>query len=159
MSEKSMSKDTRKNVILLHIAVMCFSCSGVIGQYVQVPAVQVAMGRVICSSLLLLAISLVCKDKLTLDSKKDYGLMILTGVVMAIFMSNAGGAWDNAKKYIEDGNHGGKGSEAHKAAVVGDTVGDPFKDTSGPSINILIKLMTVVSLVFAPLFLSIGGLL
>ena len=75
---------------------------------------------------------------------------------MAIFMSNAGGAWDNAKKYIEDGNHGGKGSEAHKAAVVGDTVGDPFKDTSGPSINILIKLMTVVSLVFAPLFLSIG---
>ena len=73
MSEKSMSKDTRKNVILLHIAVMCFSCSGVIGQYVQVPAVQVAMGRVICSSLLLLAISLVCKDKLTLDSKKDYG--------------------------------------------------------------------------------------
>ena len=88
MSEKSMSKDTRKNVILLHIAVMCFSCSGVIGQYVQVPAVQVAMGRVICSSLLLLAISLVCKDKLTLDSKKDYGLMILTGVVMAIHWSS-----------------------------------------------------------------------
>ena len=84
---------------------------------------------------------------------------LVTGVMMAIFMSNAGGAWDNAKKYIEDGNHGGKGSEAHKAAVVGDTVGDPFKDTSGPSINILIKLMTVVALVFAPLFLSIGGLL
>ena len=84
---------------------------------------------------------------------------LVTGVLMAIFMSNAGGAWDNAKKYIEEGNHGGKGSEAHKAAVVGDTVGDPFKDTSGPSINILIKLMTVVSLVFAPLFLSIGGLL
>ena len=84
---------------------------------------------------------------------------LITGVLMAIFMSNAGGAWDNAKKYIEEGNHGGKGSEAHKAAVVGDTVGDPFKDTSGPSINILIKLMTVVSLVFAPLFLSIGGLL
>ena len=83
---------------------------------------------------------------------------LVTGVLMAIFMSNAGGAWDNAKKYIEEGNHGGKGSEAHKAAVVGDTVGDPFKDTSGPSINILIKLMTVVSLVFAPLFLSIGGL-
>lgn len=84
---------------------------------------------------------------------------LVTGVLMAIFMSNAGGAWDNAKKYIEEGNHGGKGSEAHKAAVVGDTVGDPFKDTSGPSINILIKLMTVVSLVFAPLFLSVGSLL
>ncbi len=84
---------------------------------------------------------------------------LVTGVLMAIFMSNAGGAWDNAKKYIEEGNHGGKGSEAHKAAVVGDTVGDPFKDTSGPSINILIKLMTVVSLVFAPLFLQYGGLL
>ena len=84
---------------------------------------------------------------------------LVTGVLMAIFMSNAGGAWDKAKKYIEEGNHGGKGSEAHKAAVVGDTVGDPFKDTSGPSINILIKLMTVVSLVFAPLFMSIGSLL
>ena len=84
---------------------------------------------------------------------------LVTGVLMAIFMSNAGGAWDNAKKYIESGVYGGKGSESHKAAVVGDTVGDPFKDTSGPSINILIKLMTVVSLVFAPLFLSIGGLL
>ena len=84
---------------------------------------------------------------------------LVTGVLMAIFMSNAGGAWDNAKKYIEEGNHGGKGSEPHKAAVVDDTVGDPFKDTSGPSINILIKLMTVVSLVFAPLFLAIGGLI
>jgi K(+)-stimulated pyrophosphate-energized sodium pump len=84
---------------------------------------------------------------------------LVTGVLMAIFMSNAGGAWDNAKKYIEEGNHGGKGSDAHKAAVVGDTVGDPFKDTSGPSINILIKLMTIVSLVFAPIFLKIGGLL
>ena len=82
-----------------------------------------------------------------------------SGFVLAILMANAGGAWDNAKKYIETGHHGGKGSEAHKAAVVGDTVGDPFKDTSGPSINILIKLMTIVSLVFAPLFLSIGGLL
>lgn len=84
---------------------------------------------------------------------------LVTGVLMAIFMANSGGAWDNAKKYIEEGNYGGKGSEAHKAAVVGDTVGDPFKDTSGPSINILIKLMTVVSLVFAPLFMAIGGLL
>lgn len=78
---------------------------------------------------------------------------LVTGVLLAIFMSNSGGAWDNAKKYIESGHHGGKGSVAHKAAVVGDTVGDPFKDTSGPSINILIKLMTIVALVFAPLFM------
>jgi K(+)-stimulated pyrophosphate-energized sodium pump len=80
------------------------------------------------------------------------GGSLTTGVLLAIFMSNSGGAWDNAKKYIEGGHHGGKGSPSHKAAVVGDTVGDPFKDTSGPSINILIKLMTIVSLVFAPLF-------
>lgn len=84
---------------------------------------------------------------------------LVTGVLMAIFMANSGGAWDNAKKYIEEGNHGGKGSEAHHAAVVGDTVGDPFKDTSGPSLNILIKLMTIVSLVFANLFLNYGGVL
>jgi len=84
---------------------------------------------------------------------------VVTGVLLAIYMSNAGGAWDNAKKYIEGGHNGGKGSEAHKAAVVGDTVGDPFKDTSGPSINILIKLMTVISLVFAPVIVKIGGLL
>ena len=80
------------------------------------------------------------------------GGALSAGVLLAIMMSNAGGAWDNAKKYIEEGNYGGKGSEPHKAAVVGDTVGDPFKDTSGPSINILIKLMTIVSVVFAPLF-------
>jgi len=79
---------------------------------------------------------------------------LVVGVMLAIFMANAGGAWDNAKKYIENGNFGGKGSPAHHAAVVGDTVGDPFKDTSGPSLNILIKLMTVVSLVFLPWFLS-----
>lgn len=83
---------------------------------------------------------------------------LVSGVLMAIFMANAGGAWDNAKKYIEEGHHGGKGSDPHKAAVVGDTVGDPFKDTSGPSINILIKLMAIVSLVFAPLFNKLGGL-
>ena len=79
---------------------------------------------------------------------------LVCGVMMAIFMANAGGAWDNAKKYIEGGEHGGKGSDAHMAAVVGDTVGDPFKDTSGPSLNILVKLMTVVSLVFLPWFVG-----
>jgi K(+)-stimulated pyrophosphate-energized sodium pump len=82
----------------------------------------------------------------------------VTGVLMALFMANAGGAWDNAKKYIEGGAHGGKGSDPHKAAVVGDTVGDPFKDTSGPSLNILIKLMSVVSLVLAPWFVSVHGI-
>lgn len=82
---------------------------------------------------------------------------LAAGVLLAIMMANAGGAWDNAKKYVEEGHYGGKGSETHKATVVGDTVGDPFKDTSGPSINILIKLMTIVAVVFTPLFLSIGG--
>ena len=82
------------------------------------------------------------------------GGALSSGVLMALMMANAGGAWDNAKKYIEEGHFGGKGSDPHKAAVVGDTVGDPFKDTSGPSINILIKLMTIVSVVFAPLFVS-----
>ena len=84
------------------------------------------------------------------------GLLVGTtvgGVMLAIFMSNAGGAWDNAKKYIEAGHHGGKGSDSHKASVTGDTVGDPFKDTSGPALNILVKLMTVVSLVFLPWFI------
>jgi K(+)-stimulated pyrophosphate-energized sodium pump len=81
----------------------------------------------------------------------------VTGVMMALFMANAGGAWDNAKKYIEGGAHGGKGGDPHKAAVVGDTVGDPFKDTSGPAMNILIKLMSVVSLVLAPWFVSLAA--
>jgi K(+)-stimulated pyrophosphate-energized sodium pump len=84
---------------------------------------------------------------------------LVTGVMLAIFMSNAGGAWDNAKKYIESGVHGGKGSDPHKAAVTGDTVGDPFKDTSGPAMNILLKLMTIVSLVFAPVLAAHGGIL
>ena len=84
---------------------------------------------------------------------------LASGVLLAIMMANAGGAWDNAKKYVESGAYGGKGSDTHKATVVGDTVGDPFKDTSGPSINILIKLMTIVSLVFAPVFVQFGGIL
>jgi len=84
---------------------------------------------------------------------------LVCGGVLAISASNSGGAWDNAKKYIEAGNHGGKGSECHKAAVVGDTVGDPLKDTSGPSLNILIKLSAILSLVFAPFFVQYGGIL
>ncbi len=103
----------------------------------------------------LLAVIVPVAIGLILGSEALGGLLagsLVTGVLMAIFMSNAGGAWDNAKKYIEEGNHGGKGSEAHKAAVTGDTVGDPFKDTSGPSLNILIKLMTIVALVFAQIF-------
>jgi len=79
---------------------------------------------------------------------------LVAGFTLACMLNNAGGAWDNAKKFIENGNFGGKGSDSHKAAVVGDTVGDPFKDTSGPALNILVKLMTVVSLVFLPWFLS-----
>jgi len=84
---------------------------------------------------------------------------IITGFSMAVFLANSGGAWDNAKKYIEEGHLGGKGSDAHKAAVVGDTVGDPNKDTAGPSINILLKLMSIVSLVFAPVIVQYGGIL
>ncbi|MGZ7087537.1 MAG: sodium/proton-translocating pyrophosphatase, partial [Ilumatobacteraceae bacterium] len=81
--------------------------------------------------------------------------VILVGQLMANYLSNAGGAWDNAKKYIEDGNHGGKGSDAHKAAVIGDTVGDPFKDTAGPALNPLIKVMNLVSLLTLPAIISL----
>ncbi len=81
---------------------------------------------------------------------------LATGFVMAVMMANSGGAWDNAKKYVEEGHYGGKGSDSHKAVVVGDTVGDPFKDTSGPSINILIKLMGIVAIIFAGLTVTAG---
>ena len=97
-----------------------------------------------------------------LGSQALAGLLIgavSAGFLLAVTMANAGGAWDNAKKWIESGELGGKGSDAHKAAVVGDTVGDPFKDTSGPSLNILLKLMSIVALVFAPIFLEIEPLI
>lgn len=84
---------------------------------------------------------------------------LVTAVIFAISMANSGGSWDNAKKYIEAGACGGRGTEAHKAAVVGDTVGDPFKDTSGPALNILIKLMAIISLVFAPFVVTYGGVI
>lgn len=108
----------------------------------------------------LLAVIVPLATGLVLGAEALGGLLagaLVTGVLVAIQMANSGGAWDNAKKYIEAGAHGGKGSDAHKAAVVGDTVGDPFKDTSGPSINILIKLMTIVALVFAPVIAQYGG--
>lgn len=110
----------------------------------------------------ILAISVPLITGLLLGTEALAGLIgggVVTGVLLAIMMANAGGAWDNAKKYIETGVHGGKGSFAHKAGVVGDTVGDPFKDTSGPAMNILIKLMTIVSVVFAPLIAEYGGIL
>ncbi len=92
----------------------------------------------------------------TLGTEAVAGLLtgaLMTGLLMAIMMANSGGAWDNAKKFIESGRFGGKGSEAHKAAIIGDTVGDPFKDTAGPSLNILIKLVGKIAVIFAPLFL------
>ncbi len=121
--------------------------------------VDISTGAALKEMLLPGALAVVCPIAvgIILGAEALGGLLagsLVVGVLMAITMSNAGGAWDNAKKYIENGHNGGKGSEPHKAAVVGDTVGDPFKDTSGPSLNILIKLMTVVSVVFLPLFLK-----
>jgi inorganic pyrophosphatase/K(+)-stimulated pyrophosphate-energized sodium pump len=113
---------------------------------------RAAQREMVLPSLLALAIPLVVG--MLLDVAGVMGLLVggLTcGFCVAVFMANSGGAWDNAKKFIEAGAHGGKGTEAHKAAVVGDTVGDPFKDTSGPSLNILIKLMSMVSVVIAGL--------
>ena len=119
--------------------------------------VDISTGAALKEMLLPGALAVICPILVGLYSAEALGGMLagslVVGVLMAITMSNAGGAWDNAKKYIENGHNGGKGSEPHKAAVVGDTVGDPFKDTSGPSLNILIKLMTVVAVVFLPLFL------
>ncbi len=112
---------------------------------------KASLKKMVAPSVMAIAVPVACGY----ISKEALGGMLVgcmvTGVLMAIFQSNAGGAWDNAKKYIEEGHHGGKGSDAHKASVIGDTVGDPFKDTSGPSLNILIKLMSVVALVIAPL--------
>ena len=121
---------------------------------------EAALNKMIVPGLLAILVPL--SVGLILGTEALAGLIgggVVTGVLMAIMMANAGGAWDNAKKYIEGGAHGGKGSFAHKAGVVGDTVGDPFKDTSGPSMNILIKLMTIVSLVFAPVIAEYGGIL
>ncbi|MBU1113149.1 MAG: sodium/proton-translocating pyrophosphatase, partial [Candidatus Omnitrophica bacterium] len=105
----------------------------------------------------LLAIIAPIATGMLLGVRGEIGLLVgalASGFVLAVFMANSGGAWDNAKKYIEEGNHGGKGSDSHRAAVCGDTVGDPFKDTAGPSLNILIKLMSMVSIVFSGLIIS-----
>jgi len=113
---------------------------------------QAALREMIAPGLLAIALPLVIG---WIDVKALGGFLagaVVTGFLIAIYMANSGGAWDNAKKYIEAGAHGGKGTDAHAAAVVGDTIGDPFKDTSGPAMNILIKVMTIVSLVFVPAF-------
>ncbi|KKL75893.1 hypothetical protein LCGC14_2050310, partial [marine sediment metagenome] len=123
-------------------------------------ATKKALSAMLVPGILVLVVPIIIG--FTLGPEAVAGLLVgalLTGLLMAVMMANAGGAWDNAKKYIEKGAHGGKGSEAHKAAVTGDTVGDPFKDTSGPSINILLKLMSMVSIVFAPVFIALNNLI
>ena len=122
-------------------------------------ATKVALKSMIVPGILVIAVPLILG--FTLGPKAVAGLLVgslLTGFLMAVMMANAGGAWDNAKKYIEAGNLGGKGSEAHKAAVIGDTVGDPFKDTAGPSLNILIKLVGKVAVIFGPVFVMLVSL-
>lgn len=114
---------------------------------------------VICSPIVLgLTFRIIGWNTDTILGARVLGSMLMvatmTGVLMGLFLNNAGGAWDNAKKYIEMGNYGGKGSEAHKAAVTGDTVGDPSKDTAGPSIHVLIKLLSTITLVMAPIFVK-----
>ena len=119
--------------------------------------VWLSSGTVMLDARSLLAIIVPIFTGLILSVEGVVGLLggvSVSGFAVAVFMSNAGGAWDNAKKYIESGHHGGKGSEQHKAAVIGDTVGDPFKDTSGPSLNILIKLVSTVSIVFSGLIVN-----
>jgi len=118
-----------------------------------------AMKSMIIPGLLVIAVPLILG--FTLGPESVAGLLtgaLLTGFILAVFMANSGGAWDNAKKFIESGAFGGKGSDAHKAAVIGDTVGDPFKDTAGPSLNILIKLVGKVAVIFGPLFLILINL-
>jgi len=122
---------------------------------------RAAIKKMILPTLLAIIVPIVVGITPGLGPEAVGGLLagsIASGFLLAIYMANAGGAWDNAKKYIEKGNFGGKGSDAHKAAVVGDTVGDPLKDTAGPSLNILIKLMSIVSLLLAPLFVLLLNL-
>ena len=128
-----------------------------------VSCVDIATKRALKSMLLpgILVIAVPLILGFTLGPESVAGLLagaLLTGFLVAVMMANAGGAWDNAKKYIEAGNLGGKGSEAHKAAVIGDTVGDPFKDTAGPSLNILIKLVGKVAVIFGPVFVMLVAL-
>jgi K(+)-stimulated pyrophosphate-energized sodium pump len=117
-------------------------------------ATKGALKELIPSGVLAIGVPLVVGFALGKEALAGFlGGSIITGIIFALLMANAGGTWDNAKKYIEEGKFGGKGSEAHKAAVVGDTVGDPFKDTAGPSLNTMITVMALAATVFAPLFL------